>query len=141
MPDRTITTSTGTTVTLAERRGDTVILLDHPNAPADMRNTEAGRIVDGSFQPAIFAAWSMQPEALRTIADLIDQPAAGDTGTRAIGEPNVEQLRRLLADLTDPDDCDFDHHGGCQAHGYLTLKPGELCPHAEAKQLLAEGGE
>jgi hypothetical protein len=49
------------------------------------------------------------------------------------------QLRRLAADfVVDEDDCWFDHHGGCQAHGYLSLEPGELCPHAEAKQLLAE---
>lgn len=48
------------------------------------------------------------------------------------------QLRQLLRDFTDPDECWFDHHGGCQAHGYLSLEPGELCPHAEAKQLIAE---
>jgi len=24
--------------------------------------------------------------------------------------------------------CRFDHHGGCQAHGYLRLDPGERCP-------------
>lgn len=44
----------------------------------------------------------------------------------------------LLQSLTDPDDCWFDHHGGCQAHGFLSLEPGELCPHAEAKQVLAK---
>ncbi|BAD58844.1 hypothetical protein [Nocardia farcinica] len=48
------------------------------------------------------------------------------------------QLRQLVRDLTDPDECWFDHHGGCQAHGYLSLEPGELCPHAEAKQLIAD---
>ncbi|WP_346921316.1 hypothetical protein [Glutamicibacter creatinolyticus] len=48
------------------------------------------------------------------------------------------QLRQLVRDMTDPDPCWFDHHGGCQAHGYLELKPGELCPHDEAKQLLKE---
>jgi len=51
------------------------------------------------------------------------------------------QLRRLIADFTDRDDCRIDHHGGCQAHGYLSLEPGELCPHTEAKQLLAEWEE
>lgn len=51
-------------------------------------------------------------------------------------EPS-DQVKQLLRDLTDPDDCWFDHHGGCQAHGYLSLQPGEKCPHAEAKELLA----
>lgn len=46
------------------------------------------------------------------------------------------QMRQLIRDMTDPGKCWFDHHGGCQEHGYLELKPGELCPHAEAKQLL-----
>ncbi len=44
---------------------------------------------------------------------------------------------RLIRDLTDRDDCWFDHHGGCQAHGYLSLEPGEKCPQQEAKELLA----
>lgn len=48
------------------------------------------------------------------------------------------QWRQLVRDMVDPDPCYFDHHGGCQAHGYLSLKPGELCPHAEAKQLLGD---
>lgn len=46
------------------------------------------------------------------------------------------QLRQLVRDMTDSGACWFDHHGGCQEHGYLELRPGELCPHAEAKQLL-----
>lgn len=46
------------------------------------------------------------------------------------------QLRQLVRDMTDPGACWFDHRGGCQEHGYLDLEPGELCPHAEAKQLL-----
>lgn len=46
------------------------------------------------------------------------------------------QLRALLPSLTDPDPCWFDHHGGCQAHGYLSLNPGEKCPQAEAKELV-----
>lgn len=48
------------------------------------------------------------------------------------------QLRQLVRDMTGPGACWFDHHGGCQEHGYLDLKPGELCPHAEAKQLLGD---
>ena len=48
------------------------------------------------------------------------------------------QLRQLVRDMTDPGKCWFDHHGGCQEHGYLDLKPGELCPHTEAKQLLGD---
>lgn len=55
------------------------------------------------------------------------------TGRRTIQVP-VD----LLESLVDDDDCWFDHHGGCQAHGYLSLKPGELCPQAELKALLAE---
>lgn len=53
----------------------------------------------------------------------------------------AEAALGLLADLTDPDDCWFDHHGGCQAHGFLSLEPGEQCPHAQAKALLADTTE
>jgi len=49
----------------------------------------------------------------------------------------LEEFRQLLDDLVDPDDCWFDHHGGCQAHGYLDLQPGQICPQQEAKAVLA----
>lgn len=49
-------------------------------------------------------------------------------------EPHMlAEVTALVSDLTDPDGCSYDHHGGCQAHGYLSLKPGELCPQLEAK--------
>jgi hypothetical protein len=61
-----------------------------------------------------------------------------------MSERELTKLQRLIHDLTDPDDCWFDHNGGCQAHGYLSLKPGEMCPQQEAKEWLAasviEGG-
>jgi hypothetical protein len=45
--------------------------------------------------------------------------------------------RDLLESLVDDDPCWFDHNGGCQAHGYLALEPGEVCPQEELKRLLA----
>lgn len=60
------------------------------------------------------------------LAYTVDQQAA-----------QIAQLRRLLDGFVHPDDpCWFDHHGGCQAHGFLNLKPGEVCPAAEAIALL-----
>lgn len=44
----------------------------------------------------------------------------------------------LLDSLVDGDDCWFDHNGGCQAHGYLTLEQGEICPQKELKDILAD---
>jgi hypothetical protein len=44
---------------------------------------------------------------------------------------------QLVRDLADPEQCSFDHHGGCQAHGYLSLQPGEKCPQQEAKDWLS----
>lgn len=46
----------------------------------------------------------------------------------------ISQATDLISDLTDPDECSFDHHGGCQAHGYLSLQPGETCPQHDAKE-------
>lgn len=48
------------------------------------------------------------------------------------------ELLRSLVNEGDP--CWYDHHGGCQAHGYLSLELGEKCPHAEAKEILAAHG-
>lgn len=52
-------------------------------------------------------------------------------------DATIKRITTLLSELTDPDDCWFDHHGGCQAHGFLSLKPGETCPHADAKAIAA----
>lgn len=58
---------------------------------------------------------------------------------RKVSETDRAELLKLIADLTDSDPCDFDHNGGCQAHGYLSLKPGEMCPQAEAKERVRNG--
>lgn len=63
---------------------------------------------------------------LRAVADIIECQQ----------QTEREQLLTLIRDLVDDDDCQYDHHGGCQTHGYLLLDPGEQCPHAEAKELL-----
>lgn len=48
--------------------------------------------------------------------------------------------RDLLEAFVDDEDCHFDHHGGCQAHGYLSLEPGQVCPQEELKLILHVGG-
>lgn len=45
----------------------------------------------------------------------------------------IKQLMELLECVVDQEPCWFDHHGGCQEHGYLNLKPGEICPQQEVK--------
>jgi hypothetical protein len=49
----------------------------------------------------------------------------------------VEALT-LIASLTDDEDCWFDHHRGCQTHGYLDLELGEKCPVQHARDFLAQ---
>lgn len=60
-----------------------------------------------------------------------------DPGSAATVEMPVE----LLTALVDTEDCWLDHHGGCQAHGYLSLQ-GQECPQHELKRRLsaATGG-
>jgi len=48
----------------------------------------------------------------------------------------VKQLRSLVRDFLDPDPCEFDHHGYCQAHMYLGGEP-MSCPHGRARTILA----
>jgi hypothetical protein len=43
-------------------------------------------------------------------------------------------LRGLLIELTDEDDCRYDHHGYCQAHS-LDIAP---CPHSRSRTLIKE---
>lgn len=68
--------SNGTTVTLKDSVDGPLVILDHPDAPKDLRNLEAGRIVTqpagAGFQAAPFSVGAMRPETLRAIADLIE---------------------------------------------------------------------
>ncbi len=48
----------------------------------------------------------------------------------------VTVSRELLEAFVDDSECWFDHHGGCQQHGYLSLRPEQLCPQEEVKQIL-----
>lgn len=50
----------------------------------------------------------------------------------------LTQAADLLHCLSDDSKCWFDHHGGCQQHGFLSLEPGQKCPQAEARELLAK---
>ena len=47
----------------------------------------------------------------------------------------AERLAALVRDFLDPDPCRLDHHGYCQAHGWLCKG---RCPHARAREVLAE---
>ncbi|MER7801211.1 hypothetical protein ABTX71_12860 [Streptomyces parvulus] len=67
-------------------------------------------------------------ELLRRVAD---ETAATET------QADTATLLELVRDFLDPDPCTFDHHGYCQAHGYLGGEP-MSCPHGRAKELLAE---
>jgi hypothetical protein len=71
------TTDAGTTIGyFAHPRVGTLVILDNPAAPADMRHIEAGRLTDAGFQPAPFAAYGMTAAVLRGIADLIEEGEA-----------------------------------------------------------------
>lgn len=69
----TITTSRGTTVSLEEQDGVTLVVLRNAKAPTDLRRAEAGRVVDGGYQAPIIMPYALSPEVLRAIATLIDE--------------------------------------------------------------------
>ena len=57
-------------------------------------------------------------------------------------EADRARLTRILDDLVDGEEpCRFDHHGGCQEHGYISLEPGERCPMGEAMEAALEAVE
>ena len=44
-----------------------------------------------------------------------------------------DEVRSIIEDLVDTGDCDLDHHGYCQAHGWMSEG---VCPHFRAKMFL-----
>lgn len=67
-----ITTSTGTTVSVEEHDGEKVVILTNPDAPEDLRRSEAGRLVIGGYQAPLFMPYALSPETLRAIAELAE---------------------------------------------------------------------
>jgi hypothetical protein len=69
------------------------------------------------------------------------RPAAADEDRLQASQ--VAEALELLDAHTWPIDeipCRFDHHGGCQEHGFLSLEPGEKCPTLRAHELLVRLG-
>jgi hypothetical protein len=83
------------------------------------------QFVDGSVAPEVVRGEAAEPDRTTSVAD---------TTPASLTVP-----RELLESMHDPDPCWFDHHGGCQAHGYISLEPGEVCPQAQVGALLAGG--
>lgn len=54
--------------------------------------------------------------------------------TEAIQAAERGPLLALIRDLMDAEECWYDHHGGCQAHGWGASEG--RCPHARARELL-----
>lgn len=73
MTAKTITTETGTTVSLKPDGSHALVVLDNPSAPDGMRDLEAGRVVNGAFQAAMFMDFALRPSVLRAIATLIEE--------------------------------------------------------------------
>lgn len=74
-----------------------------------------------------------------------DDNLAGTTCSCPTGQMRDDlalALRLLDAHTWPPHEvpCRFDHHGGCQEHGFLSLEPGEKCPNQEAHELLVRHG-
>jgi hypothetical protein len=96
---------------------------------------------------------NIDPKAIQAIAEVLYQDYNSEYGADHLSRGDFEGqaikiMEALLASgqicvsaellhvLADPDSCYFDHRSGCQAHGYLSLEPGELCPQAEVRGLL-----
>lgn len=107
-----------------------------------------GHVADGVVWPdgTVTIRWRGERASTVNWNDLDDAEAVhGHGGATTIvfddGAPadygKFQQALSLLREVTSEEDCWFDHSGGCQAHGYLSLEPGETCPHADARELLA----
>lgn len=76
MAQRSITTEHDVTVTVTSTD---LVVLDHPDAPDDMRHIEVGRLTHcgEGFQPVPLFPGAMRPDVLRAIADLIESIKEG----------------------------------------------------------------
>ncbi|MEU4224320.1 hypothetical protein AB0F17_08505 [Nonomuraea sp. NPDC026600] len=73
--------------------------------------------------------------AVLTVALRAAVDALACAGLVVVSAEEHRELLGLIEEFADPSPCEFDHDGGCQAHGPTSTWPG--CPHARAGELLA----
>jgi hypothetical protein len=61
-----------------------------------------------------------------------------ETMRAATAEQQRDQYAALVRDFLDPDPCQFDHHGYCQAHAAGLGGEPMSCPHRRAREVLAD---
>lgn len=114
--------------------------LTYAAALARAQGTEGGDEHDELLRQAAIRLRDMNDAARVLVADRererSSRQAWAEEAMRL--QEKVNQQLGLLDCVHDPDPCWFDHHGGCQTHGFLSLAPGEVCPQREIADVLAE---
>lgn len=104
---------------------------------AALRNAAPALLAELAQLRTVAADYDARGDALAiatgALSDLREKVTDHSAAVDSLSSENA-QLRLLVAELTDDDPCRYDHHGYCQAHS-LDEAP---CPHARAKELLAE---
>lgn len=108
---------------------DVLLLLD--DVCREDRNNRAKLTYPQGRQYLVNVLTSMQGGARLSDIEATATEAAEQIGAEAIAE--IAVLRELVTHLVDPDPCDLDHHGYCQAHGWTYTEP--ACPMARAAEL------
>lgn len=84
--------------------------------------------------------WRRGPGAYRKITPeqraLVEATMSAALAAADAADDHVRIPMDLLESFVDEDECWFDHHGGCQAHGYISLTQGDECPQHELKRRL-----
>lgn len=96
------------------------------------------QVADRAFGPDGMRGRLQRAEAEladRDTAESADAAAGSYAGRAERVERQRDQLAALVRDFLDPDPCQLDHHGYCQAHGWA--HDGWHCPHARAREALA----
>ena len=67
------------------------------------------------------------------------QPLHGEGNVKTVEQirEEIAGVDKLLQDLYEGTNCDLDHHGYCQAHGWLTKG---ICPQFRLRSLIEKGG-
>jgi hypothetical protein len=117
---------------------------DHQSPPIQGDTTPSPAEPDVPSLPAIAQAFDLLENLIDTYLELAEAGEASRTkaAEAVLAETTAPtafaEALTLIESLVDPDECQRDHHGGCQAHGYLDLEPGEPCPNQHAKDFVAE---
>ena len=87
--------------------------------------------------PDDYNGWSPQGIVIPSLREGFDAGRVSRDAEVAELKAKIAESQAIVAELLDPDPCNWDHNHSCQGHGFYYIPQGEMCPNERGRQYVA----